>query len=537
MQHFLFPLRSGNKKCCIYDAVLASDQPKAREFLETLAVLRRKARLEPLTALLQSCFLLTRLDSIYGAMPGGKAKKENLYNFYQMAVDFEKGSLKTLDQFLEHLETLRGSPVAASGSSAGCVTIMSIHRSKGLEFPVVFLCGLSHRFNASDQRETVLCHKELGLGLVAADNQNRLRYSTIAKRAIAASIQAESVSEELRVLYVAMTRAMDRLVMTCTMKNPEKKLKTLANRLCAGGERLVCMEADCHGDWILAAAMERVEAGTLHALGGRPEKLTVSDSPWTIRVVQTGPTEEKPSSLREVEAAFPAESLERIRKGLAFRYDHLPATQAPSKQTVTGRKGRARDEEAQEDAPVRKKLRSWRKPAFRETGQSGTAYGNTIHSVMQFIRYEACTDLASVANELERLVEAGLLTREQGSLVQPGTIYPFFSTEIGKKLRSGTEYLREFKFSILDDGEKYGNGLEGEQVLLQGVVDCALLEPDGITVLDFKTDRVDENTLPQAVERYRLQLDTYAEALERIYQRPVKEKYLYFFHLSQLVRI
>ena len=231
------------------------------------------------------------------------------------------------------------------------------------------------------------------------------------------------------------------------------------------------------------------------------------------------------------------DSLERLKKGLSFRYDHLPATQAPSKQTVTGRKGRARDEEAQEDAPAHTKQQSWRRPSFRETVADGAAYGNAIHSVMQFIRYEACGDVDSVGAEIGRLVDAGYLTPEQGSMVQPQVIYPFFTTEIGKKLRIGAAHLREFKFSILDSGEKYGEGLEGEEVLLQGVVDCALLEPDGITVLDFKTDRVDEDTLPRAVERYRPQLDTYAEALERIYEQPVKEKYLYFFHMNRLVRV
>ena len=122
-------------------------------------------------------------------------------------------------------------------------------------------------------------------------------------------------------------------------------------------------------------------------------------------------------------------------------------------------------------------------------------------------------------------------------MVQPQTIFAFFTTEIGCKLRGGGKYLREFKFSILDDGEKYGDGLEGEQVLLQGVVDCALLEEDGITVVDFKTDRVSGETLPQTIRRYQIQLDTYAEALSRIYEMPVKEKALYFFHLNRLVKV
>ena len=156
---------------------------------------------------------------------------------------------------------------------------------------------------------------------------------------------------------------------------------------------------------------------------------------------------------------------------------------------------------------------------------------------MQFTHYEACTDEAAVAGEISRLVSAGLLTEEQGQMVRPGVLFGFFDTEIGRKLRSGCPYLREFKFSILDSGEKYGEGLEGEGVLLQGVVDCALLEPDGITVLDFKTDHVTEETLPQARERYRPQLEAYAEALERIYEQPIKARYLYFFHLNRLEEV
>ena len=241
--------------------------------------------------------------------------------------------------------------------------------------------------------------------------------------------------------------------------------------------------------------------------------------------------------MEEETLPFPAESVARLEKGLAFRYDHLPATQAPSKQTATGRKGRTRDEEVQENTPAQHRNQPWRKPTFREAARGGTAYGNAIHAAMQFIRYESCTDEAAVSAEVKRMVASGLLTAEQGSMVNPKQIAAFFASPIGAKLRGGTPYIREFKFSILDEGDKYGDGLEGEQVLLQGVVDCALMEEDGITVVDFKTDRVTEETLPQTLRRYRLQLDTYADALARIYEMPVKGKFLYFFHLNQLVAI
>ena len=131
----------------------------------------------------------------------------------------------------------------------------------------------------------------------------------------------------------------------------------------------------------------------------------------------------------------------------------------------------------------------------------------------------------------------GFLTREQGALVNTEKLARFFLTDLGRKLCSGAPCLREFKFSILDDGGHYGDGLEGEQVLLQGVVDCALLEPEGISVIDFKTDRVTEETIHTTADCYSLQVQTYADALSRIYEMPVKRKLLYFFSLDMFVEL
>ena len=160
-----------------------------------------------------------------------------------------------------------------------------------------------------------------------------------------------------------------------------------------------------------------------------------------------------------------------------------------------------------------------------------------MHAALQYLKYENCGDAHSVALEIQRLVTEGFLTQEQGALVNPEKLARFFRTEPGRKLLAGAPCLREFKFSILDDGSHYGEGLEGERVLLQGVVDCALLEPEGITVIDFKTDRVTEETIQNAADRYSLQVQTYADALSRIYEMPVKRKLLYFFNLDTFMEL
>ena len=531
-------IRAGKKWGTVYDALLSSSLPKAQTFLETLDRLRQAARMDTLTALLEKCLSLTRLDSIYASMEDGQGKLDNIRAFFQLAAAFENGSLKDMGQFLDHLEALEEKGlVRDAGSGGGCVTIMSIHKSKGLEFPVVFLGNLSRSFNMESLRAQILCDKDLGLGLSAADPVNRVRYPSLAKRAIGVKMAQESVSEEMRVLYVALTRAKDRLIMTCAEKNPEKVLTELSHRMDFDGGELLCREASCPGDWVLLAALGRTEAGKLHALGGRPRETHLSRYPWIIDVV-SAPEEGLP--VQETvpdKPCLPPELEKRLARELTFHYGHEAATRAPSKQTATGRKGRVKDEEAAEDtSDSRPRPAAWRKPAFGKSTAAGKDRGTAIHAALQYLRFEDCGSREGLEQELDRLVRQKFLTPEQAALVAPEKLCALFSTELGGKLRRGS-CLREFKFSILDDGTNYGADLEGEQVLLQGVVDCALLEEDGITIIDFKTDRATQETVPALVDRYRLQLLTYADAMERIYEKPVKGLYLYLFALDRFVEV
>ena len=535
----LAAIRSARKKGAFYDALLESGDEKVLSFLKTLDILRREARRSSLTVLLENCLTLTRLDSVYAAMPGGEAKSANIQIFYQMAADFEKGNLKDLGQFLDFLDAMEEKGlISASSASSGCVTIMSIHKSKGLEFPVVFLSNLSRRFNRESQRAQILCDQKLGLGLSVADTENRVRYSSAAKRAIAAKMGAESLSEELRVLYVAMTRARDRLIMTYADKNPEKTLQEIALRQDFDNGELLCREADCPGQWVLMAAVRHTEAGELHALGGRPAQTVLGEHPWVIHVTDAPEPGAGLVAAGEKAPEMPEGTEAVLKDALSFRYAHDAATRAPSKQTATGRKGRLKDAEAAEDTQEPKQTaREFRRPSFLTGVQTGKEKGSATHAALQYLRYENCGSEEAVVQEIQRLVNRKFITDQQGKLVDCWQIAAFFQTELGKKLRSGAPGLRECKFSILDDGSRYGDGLEGERVLLQGVVDCALLEEDGITVLDFKTDYVTEDTLPAAVERYRVQVQTYAEALSRIYEKTIKASYLYFFHLNRFVEI
>lgn len=535
----LAAIRSGHRKGSFYDALGQSDMPKARQFLSLLQELRKSARMNTLTQVIEDCLQATHMDSIYAAMSDGDVKQQNIQTFFQLAADFEKGSLRNLGQFLEHLDTMENKGLISNGnSSAGCVTIMSIHKSKGLEFPVVFLCGLSRRFNQESIRGQILCDKELGLGLSIADNVNRIRYPSIIKRAIATKMRADSLSEEMRVLYVAMTRARDRLVMTYAAQNLEKDLQEASCWLQFGSSNVYCAQVTSMGEWILTAAIQRTEAGAFHALSGKLHETNVSEYPWKICTSQPPESNETVSAVAEQLIAMPENAEERLRASLGFQYGHIAATQTPSKQTATGDKGRTKDMEAAEDTQKPKPVqRSWRKASFVSAPISATTYGNAVHTAMQHIRYECCESVELVAKEVARLISEGFLKSEEGALVNCAQIANFFATEIGCKLRNGVSHIREFKFSILEDAQNQEKTLLGEQVLLQGVVDCALLEEDGITVVDFKTDYVTDESVDTAAVGYSHQVNAYGRALSRIYEMPIKAQYLYFFRLNRFIAV
>ena len=532
-------IRAGSRKHNLYDALMESELPKAKLFLETVSALRRTARLKTLSELVQEIFLLTRMDSLFAAMHGGETRRNNLLLLYKLASNFESGGHRDLEQFLAHLDAMEEKGLIAAGEQTicGAVTLMSIHKSKGLEFPVVIVAGLSRTFNREDLRAQVLCDQELGLGLCAVDTNNRVRYPSVAKRAIAAKCISDSLSEEMRVLYVALTRARDRLIMTYASKTLEKDIADMVCRMDIGDRELITSDVVCPGEWVLMAALRRTEAGRLFDLSGRPVWTAPGEPAWHIDVCRNITAAGTGIVNNKLLPQMPADVPQRLKEGLAFQYPYRAATMAPSKQTATQRKGRYKDAEALEDAPQEQHLmREWRRP-HREDGKRGTDYGTATHAVLQHILYDRCTDEAAIANELIRMVDQGLITEDQRIMIDCGKISRFFDTDIGQRLRQGKKVLREFKFSILDDGRNFAPELTGEQILLQGVVDCAVLEEDGITVIDFKTDFVTENTLEQTTAYYLPQVKAYADALERIYGLPVKTRLLYYFSLERFVAV
>jgi len=518
----LAKIRAAKKGGSIYSAVNQFQSEKTARFLEILADLRSASQMRGISQLLAYIFSKTRMDSIYSAMPDGDVRIANLRQFCQIASDYESALGGSLTRFLSYLDTIseRGLPMSNDDTVCGSVTIMSIHKSKGLEFPVVFLCGLSREFNMESVYAQVLCDKELGLGLICVDMEKRVQYPSIAKKAIAAKIRSESVSEEMRVLYVAMTRARDKLIMTYSVKNLEKNLNALSSRIPLSDTRLLTSTAHSPGTWIC------LTAHCVPMINWKMQIVRMEDSAATVTVEES------------TKVVLTTSQQMQLKNSLGFSYAYIDATTTPSKQTATQLKGREKDREASEHTyKAYGAKRLWRRPSFISHEYNGSDRGTAIHMLMQHIRYSVCDSVEGVRAEIQRLVEEKFISEQQAKWVDPQQIALFFTTDIGKQIRNAETVLREFKFSILVDSQTGSCTTPEDKMLLQGVVDCALIEGDGITIIDFKSDRIHEDALADAADRYREQVLIYAEALSRIYQLPIKSALLYFFQLGKFIPI
>lgn len=534
-------IRGEDRTCDFYDALCSTSLPKAVKFRELLDHFRSTAETDGLTAVYNCMERETDLTAIFGAMRNGPVRIGNVQYFRNLVVSHAQSG-GTLTTFIRTIRDLRETGlVVQNHSAADAVMLLSIHKSKGLEYPVVCLAGLSKAFNLEDLTKQVLIHPEYGVASNVIDLKLKVRYPSVAKQALSRKLRQEAISEELRILYVAMTRAKDRLIMTFCERHLVSRLKRLTWMRNSMGAEALASRASCHGDWILAEALGRTEAGALHnLLADRPWDTAVSEIPWNIcwhsgSAVMQMPVRPGLAMEPMKQAALP-DALE-LERELDYTYPYLMVGQVPSKLTATQLKGRKLDEEVSECAIQPSKRWRNRRPAFLGRRMSATERGTAIHLAMQFIRYEACGDLNGIQVELERLQTEEFLTAEQAAAVDPKKILKFFQSALGQRVLHAPQRKREFKFSVFLDAEAYTEEAAGEKILLQGVTDCCLMESDGIVILDFKTDRLTPGGESERAEYYRGQLEGYAAALSRIFAQPVKEKILYFFTTDTAVTL
>jgi ATP-dependent helicase/nuclease subunit A len=407
----------------------------------------------------------------------------------------------------------------------------------------VFLAGTARHFNRMDIQRPLLMHPGLGVGPRRLELDRMLEYPTLPRLAVAQQLDAELRAEELRLLYVAMTRAREHLVLVCAAADASSTLKKLGEVWSAPADPQALAALPSVSEWLLLAALGRPEAQELRAFAGPVGILPAeaAGAPWKISLLSCGKEEERARTealscgaagpgAQDLSAAG-SEGADELPEHLFEPYPYAAQTEIPSKLTATQLKGRPEDSEAAEDAPRPPKSHTFRRPRFamEERGLTPTERGTAIHLAMQHIDFQKTGSIDEIRAEIIRLVEHAFLSPEQGESVDPAVLAAFFASPLGLCLKHAANLTREFKFSVLLPAQLFYPGGGDDPVLLQGVVDCFWEEDGSLAVLDFKSDRVSPGGEAARAAEYKGQLDAYSRALTEITNLPVKRRILYFF--------
>ncbi len=527
-------IRLSGKEMSMYDALVkaAETSEKCRDFIDCLNRFREESLTLSCSELIWSIFTSTGIRELYSSMEDGRDRRRNLDALYEYAVKCAEHNSSDLFSFLLALEEAVKNdsvPGPKADDSPDSVKIMTIHRSKGLEFPVVFLSSSALRFNRKDVDSSLLIDKKLGVAARYVDNDKMYSIDTVPRAAIRSSILSQQLSEEARILYVALTRAKSYLHITMSGSRMHSMVLKCGMLLPPDSELL--RSVGSMAEWVLLCLLSRESLEDLEKLtqGG-----TLSRDTYTVSYTNGADYLIVPSPKRgQMPSDGPAPShAEDVSRVLEWKYPFPLSHNIPSKLTATQLRLSGEDDDSMDFLPAPADDEVFDRPRFitEQTGLTAGERGTAVHLVMQYIDFSKCGSIEGIRSEIERLTVLEQLTPEQAAAVDPGRIHRFFTTDIGRLITGGAELLREFKFSILcPASEYYPDAPKEDSILLQGVVDACIDIGDRLIVLDFKTDRVNHQTQPDRAAHYAVQLRTYAAALRRITGKPVSKMLLYFF--------
>ena len=553
-----------------------------------------------------------------GAMPNGLVRRANVLALYDRAKGYEASGFRGLFRFLRFVESLRDSnqdmPLANVVSEAdNVVRLMTIHKSKGLEFPVVFLSGVQKRFNMMDLRSELLIDKNAGLGLKGYFPDIRVSFPTMPWFYVKDVKEAALKAEEQRILYVALTRARDKLFMTGFIKgfkNSKGVLSTIGelikNAASVETQQLptdIITQANAYLDWMIMGFARHLDGGNPLRVAIEYEGPTYFDLPdkqCRLKVeIHDGSLygdldykadidETTINKVRELQAVNSVELPQEIVDRFNYNYPYSDATRRTAKISVSELKRRFQEREleagtidtlnesvatvdlgakrAVSDAVQAIKLDTTnpnlsaddtsnisvqpvivsedelansvfgRKPQALQSEEdilTGAQWGTLMHEAMQWLPLVKYTQ-ASLTKELDALVAKGTFTEEERNLLSDISLYKFFSSDLGKRLIRAKRIERELPFSMLFEGKRVYDTLEdGENLFLQGIIDTAFEENGEWVLVDYKTDRVTSGE--DLIKRYKIQMDLYKEALQRLTGMPVKACYIYSFRLHDAI--
>ena len=597
-------------------------------FIDHMERWRTLSRRHGVTDLLWDIYESQDYVNYVGAMPNGLVRRANVLALYDRAKGYEASGFRGLFRFLRFVESLRDSnqdmPLANVVSEAdNVVRLMTIHKSKGLEFPVVFLSGVQKGFNMMDLRSELLIDKNAGLGLKGYFPDIRVSFPTMPWFYVKDVKEAALKAEEQRILYVALTRARDKLIMTGHFKgfkNAKGKLSTLGelikNTASVEGQQLptdIITQANTYLDWLIMGFARHLDGGNPLRVAIEYEGPTYFDLPdkkCRIKVeVHDGSLygnldykadidETTINKVRELQAVNAVELPPEILDRFNYTYPYSDATRRTAKISVSELKRRFQERELEAgtidtlnepivtvDTEAKRAVSDTilgqaikldpkssanveakntnaaglpimeasdvtvssdelansvfgRKPQALQSEEdvlTGAQWGTLMHEAMQWLPLAQYTQ-ASLTKELDALVTKGTFTEEERNLLSDTSLYKFFSSDLGKRLINAKRIEREMPFSMLFEGKRVYDTLEdGENLFLQGIIDTAFEEDGEWVLVDYKTDRVKSGE--DLIKRYKIQMDLYKEALQRLTGMPVKACYIYSFRLHDAISI
>ncbi|MBQ8300752.1 MAG: UvrD-helicase domain-containing protein, partial [Clostridia bacterium] len=541
-------IRLGGRGLSYYNAVMkyinseTEDEKlrnKCRRFMSDLDRWRGYVKMKSIASLIWTLYEETGIYDFMGALEGGEEAQANLKLLYERAKKYEASGFKGIFNFIRYIERMENRNEDISGAklvneSHNVVRIMTIHKSKGLEFPVVFLARTTKKFimNRASDENRIMLHKDLGIGIEYYNYEDMYRKKLMFCEYISEANQKEYLSEEMRLLYVALTRAREKLIVTAVKayKDRESYEETLDEWHDEYfGQKLslrVSEKARSYADWIIPAVESNRECWNM------------SDVEITSLANET--IIEKPTEDIEIKNIDEVRSL--VQKVLEFRYGYTESGLIPAKTSVTAIKEMEDAEHPREDDPVF----MTQKPKFLRGQKLGAQIGTAHHQVMAYIDIEKMSAIQEsdyenfVKDEIIRIYEAGQIDKdiaEDAEIIDMicSNVCGFFKSNMGKEVFSAKHVYRERPFEIEISAKEYDPNLddayENEKVVVQGIIDLYFVDKDGnIILVDYKTDHCKTKDEQLAIAKlYSKQIELYGKAMEKILKKSVKDKYLYLF--------
>ena len=546
---------------------------KLSHFMDTVNTLRDMAAYTPVHQLILEVLERTGYGSYAKAMPDGAQRSANLNMLVEKAMEYEKTSYRGLFNFVRYIQKLQQyqvdyGEVNLSGVGESAVQIMTIHKSKGLEFPVVFAAGMGKRFNFRDMNASILIHPELGIGADAILPDKRIIAASLCKQIIRRELLKESLGEELRVLYVALTRAKEKLILCGAVGDLDNQITALSvlrdnkEELISLGMR---MRGKCYWDYVLPAlARHRCMSGIFQEYGlfmNRANPLFGDVSEFVVKkitaadlteneVVEQAEREMKKEVLKNWNPGivYDSEIREELERRFSFVYPYEYLKELPVKVSVSELKKRSYHSEQDLEETVDYEQDEELQPliprfieAKKEEGYTGAFRGTAYHRVMECLDYQRTDTQEKLRVQLEELVSLKKMEEKEAASVRIRDILHFVESALGHRMKAAAlqkKLFREQPFVIA----RKASELEGEwqceeDVLVQGIIDAYFIENDEIVLVDYKTDFVRNGEEQKLIDRYHVQLEDYAQALERMTGRRVKERYIYSFTLGKEIRL